>query len=145
MAGHRGVGLDTSNTSGATVTRELADAVKLGMAGESELMALTCVVGIPEGEVPKRLMSIHDGLHFPGLGVHPRYLPSPQAHHSIVVVRSPYVVQVRAVLACQPVLRIGFPQKPHQCPTWFGRIVTQEPGQFNARGITEREQTLVRN
>ena len=99
MAGHRGPGLDVSDASGATVTDELAGVVKQGMAGESELVALTYVVGVFEGEAPKRPMSVHGGLHFSGLGVHPGDLPSPQAHHSIVVVRDPRVVQVRAVLA----------------------------------------------
>ena len=114
MAGHRGLGLDASGIPGATVTGELADVVKHGSAGELEFVALTCVVSMSEGEIPERLMAIHNGLHFYGLGVHPRYLPSPQAHHSVVVVRDPSGVQVRAVLAYQPVFRIGFPQKLDQ-------------------------------
>ncbi len=109
MAGHRGLGLDESDTPGATVTGELAGVVKHRVARELELVALTGVVSISEGEVPKRLMPIHDVLHFQGIRVHPGDLPSPQAHHSIAIVRDPSVVQVRAVLAFQPVFRIGFP------------------------------------
>ncbi len=67
-----------------------------------------------ERKVFKRLMLIHDGLHFLGFGVHPVDFPSPQTHYLVVFVVDPYIVLAEGCRCSQTLsnVRVGSTADP---------------------------------